>query len=377
MIEDYVQLQNQHLVTIVIDRKKTQMLVSAAVESGIRCILVLNGRGILHKEKVGPFTMPGISPSLDILRFVAPSHSIEPLMAKMIHVGKLTHFGAGAIYTVPVGNTVYSGSPPFSEITVDNVNGDREEYTLQEDLTLISCICQRGHAEEIAHSAMASGSPSPIIRFGYGHGIRDRLNFFLQLAINPNKEVIQVVVGAAESEKIFDSMVESGELEKPGKGIVTIHPVEKGLINTMSYQNTSPYPATMEQIIKAVDRLEGNTNWRKSGTVQRTRMKKRKSLRDLVDLTCVVRRGFGDICSAAAMDVGAGGTSTSYATALPFEMDPAHVHALADEREMISLTLGRDQVEKVIETIAALPEIHGTPVLFYSYPTPLAITYLK
>ncbi|MBL8994996.1 MAG: hypothetical protein JNM63_16730 [Spirochaetia bacterium] len=365
------------LINLVVDRRKVKSLTDAAVKAGANPVFIVNGRGILHKKKVAFITLPGISPSMDNITLAVPKNKADKVIQELVAVGHLNHFGAGAIYESRIQNIWFRGQAPFKDAAVKKSAEPVQRAVLQSDLVLINCICQRGHAEEIARGAMAAGSPSPTIRFGYGHGIRDKLNFLLQLAINPNKEIIQVVVGSAEADRVFEAMVVAGHLDHPAMGFISTHPVEKGLINMISYQNTSPYPATMEQIIKAIDKLEGSTNWRNSGTVQATRIKKRKMLLDLIDLVCIVKRGFGDACSIAAMEAGAGGTSISYANAYPTPAQAAHVHAGSDEREMISLTLGKAQVEKVVKAIGSMPELKDSPVLMYTYPTRQAVTYLK
>ena len=375
MIENYEHSQTYYRITINIDPDVSQSLIDAALELGVRRAFIVKGRGVLHKKKVGPFTLPGISPSFDIVNLIAPESSLNLILDTMVRVGKLTHFGAGAIFATKIQDIWFSGTTLFSGTATPAITQPEFEY--QKDLIAINCICQLEHAEEIAHEAMLAGSPSPTICFGYGHGIRDRLGFFLQLTINPKKEFIELVVGSAEAERIFERMVESGRLDLPAMGFISTRHVDIGLINTMSYQNTSPYPATMEQIIKAIDQLQGNTRWRSSGTVQTTSNVKRKKLLNLVSLNCIVNRGLGDSCSMVAMEAGASGTSTYYANALPIEKHPVSGLEGSDEREIISMTIGAQQLEPVVKAISSMPELNETPVILFSYAAPQAVTYLK
>lgn len=373
-IDNYQHFTNYYLVTVVIDRSKSKALVQTAIELGVKPTFVTNARGLMHGKKVGFFKLSGISPSLDILYLLVPGSHVDSVMSTLIKKGKLDHFGGGAIYASHIHDFWLSGSDPFA-----GGAPVAESFNFHKDLVAITCISQRGSAEEIAHGAMQAGSPSPTISFGYGHGIRDRLNFLLQLAINPKKELLEVVVGSAEAERIFEIMVEEGKLDQPAMGFIFTRQVEKGLINTISWQNTTPYPATMEQIIKAIDQMQGNTNWRASGTVQTSTKKERKMLRDLMGLNIVVKRGLGDVCSLAAMEAGAGGTSVTYANAYP-----QHEHLkgsksleVSDEREILSASLGEAQIEKVVKAVTSLKELENTPVMLYTHPIPQALTYLK
>lgn len=374
MLSDYSRSKDYYWVVVIVSAEKGAKIVAAATRLGIERIFVAEGRGVFHKRKIGFIPIPSISPMYDILHVLVPKTALSLAMNTFIQEGQLSHFGSGSIYATRLQDVWHFGTTLYS--------GERQSATpplapeIQSDLVAINCVCQLGHAEEIAHSAMLAGSASPTVSFGYGHGIRDRLNFFLQLTINPKKECIELVVGQAEAERIFGVMVASGHLDRPAQGFISMRPVELGLVNMVSYHHQSTYPATMEQIIKAIDQLQGNTKWRSSGTIKTPLVPNGKIMRNLVSLNCVVNRGFGDICSMKAMEAGASGTSTCYVNAVPV---PKHMNRLdgSDEREIISLTIAPDQVETVAAALAAMPELDNSPVILYANPAPQALTYLK
>jgi len=355
-----------HHLTITVDPEVTDGLVEAAVGLGLRQVFVVKARGVLRRQKWGPFTLPTISPMFDILHLLVPEDRKEASLETLVRVGDLTRFGAGAIWSTKTeefwqDNTVLVDP----EVPVPEARADHE---FQRDLVAIQCISQVDHAEEIAHAAIEAGSHAPTVCFGFGHGIRDKLNFFLQLTINPKKEFTDLVVGADEAEQVFEAMVEAGHLDKPAQGFIFTRPVDIGLVNTLSYQHRSPYPASMEQIIRAIDQLQGNTNWRRSGNGT-TGRPARKALRNLVNLNVIVPRGLGDPASLVAMEAGAGGTSTFYANALP-------VADQTDEREIMSMSIGAAQVEPVMRALRAMPDLAGKPLVAFTHPSPLAVTYL-
>lgn len=375
MIEKFIHSPTFYRVTVNVHPEKTQSMINAVVALGVSRVFIVKGRGVLHKKKIGFLNIAGISPSFDILNLIVPEGALNLVLNNMVKVGRIDHFGAGSIFASKIHDTwfnttaLYSGKIPSVQAS--------PEFPFQKDLVAISCICQLNHAEEIAHSAMRAGSPSPTICFGNGHGIRDRLGFFLQLTINPKKEFVELVVGSTEADRVFEAMVTSGHLDLPAMGFIYTRKVEVGLINTMSHKNTSPYPATMEQIIKAIDQMQGNANWRSTGSVKSSPVSQRKKLLNLVSLNCIVQRGFGDACSMVAMEAGAGGTSTYFANASPLEKLGNDNRGGTDEREIVSLTIGENQVKPVVAAIAAMPELAGTPVVLFAYPAPQALTYLK
>ena len=374
MLSNYKYSKNYYLIVVAVDSEKSKSMIDAAIKVGVEHVFIGKGRGVLNKTKIGFIPVPSISPLYDILNIIVPKEALNLVMNTLIRVGHLNQFGAGSIYATHVEDIWFRNTELF---TGDSAKNNVEmEFELQKDLVAINCVCQLTHADVIASGAMQAGSASPTVSFGYGHGIRDRLGFFLQLTINPKKEVIELVVGAAEAERIFEVMVAKGNLDQPAQGFISTRPVEAGLINTMSFQETSPYPATMEQIIKAVDQLQGNTKWRSSGTIMAAHTPHRKKLYNLVSLNCIVNRGLGDVCSMAAMEAGAGGTSTSFANAVPIAK---HANKLdgSDEREMINMTIPESKVKTVIEALAKMPELQSAPVVIYANHAPQALTYFK
>lgn len=375
MSKSFAVSKNAYRVTLLVDPEKSPRLIRAATALGALQVFVVKSRGVLHKKKWGFLTLPGISPSFDVIHLIVEKPYLIQVMDTLVKVGELQYFGAGAIFATRLTELITSGAPLFQGAR--KPTAAKSVFDYQKNLVAVSCICQFDHAEEIARRAMEAGSPSPSISYGYGHGIRDRLGFFLQLTINPKKELIDLVVGSAEAERIFETMVEAGHLDEPAQGFIHTTPVEMGLINTMSYQNTSPYPATMEQIIKAIDKMQGNHHWRQSGTVQRAPQMNRKKLKNLVNLTCILKRGFGDLCSLAAMEAGAGGTTAVFANAFPIPEHKGHPFEGSDEREMVSLTVPQAQVATVVKAIGRKSELEGSPVILFTNPAPESLTYLS
>ena len=94
---------------------------------------------------------------------------------------------------------------------------------------LITCIVQRGKADEAVKAAMRAGAPAATISFARGTGIRERLGL-LKIAISPEKEVIETVVPAEVADAVFDAFVEAAKLDTPGMGFIYMTPVGRALM---------------------------------------------------------------------------------------------------------------------------------------------------
>ncbi len=94
------------------------------------------------------------------------------------------------------------------------------------DVTLITCIVQRGEAEKIINAAREAGAQGATVNFARGTGIRERLGI-LGVAVEVEKEIINIVVSNDQADRIFEKIYLAGNLDTPGMGIMYITPVEK------------------------------------------------------------------------------------------------------------------------------------------------------
>ncbi|MBT3308024.1 MAG: P-II family nitrogen regulator [Gammaproteobacteria bacterium] len=94
------------------------------------------------------------------------------------------------------------------------------------DVSLITCIVQRGNADAIIKAAQEAGAQGATVNFAKGSGIRERMGI-LGVAVEVDKEIIQVIVSTEQQELIFEQMYLAGELDTPGMGIMYTTPLDK------------------------------------------------------------------------------------------------------------------------------------------------------
>ncbi len=100
------------------------------------------------------------------------------------------------------------------------------EVVVLTDVVLITCIVQRGVADRIIQAARDAGAPGATVHFAKGMGVRERLGI-LGVAVNVEKEVINVVVSTEQVDRVFERMFLAGNLDTPGHGIMFTTPLEK------------------------------------------------------------------------------------------------------------------------------------------------------
>lgn len=100
------------------------------------------------------------------------------------------------------------------------------QLTILKDVSMITCIVQRGKADEVVQAAQDAGAQGATIYYGYGSGVRERLGI-LGLAVEVEKEVITILVADEQLDRIFERMYFAAELDVPGAGIIYVSKLEK------------------------------------------------------------------------------------------------------------------------------------------------------
>lgn len=110
--------------------------------------------------------------------------------------------------------------PGTDELTMSENGRD------DEPIKLITAVVQRGKADEPVQAAIKAGAQGATIVFGRGQGIRERLGL-LGLAVQPEKEVIFIVIEERLLDRVLLAMIKAGNLDQPGLGFVYVTPVER------------------------------------------------------------------------------------------------------------------------------------------------------
>lgn len=102
----------------------------------------------------------------------------------------------------------------------------QREFTILTDVSLITCVVQRGKADAVVQAAQDAGAQGATMYYGNGSGVRERLGV-LGLAVNVEKEIITILVADDQVDRIFERMYFAAELDVPGGGIIYVTRLEK------------------------------------------------------------------------------------------------------------------------------------------------------
>lgn len=91
---------------------------------------------------------------------------------------------------------------------------------------LIVAIVGRGENTKIVKAAKAVGAEGATIIPGRGTGIHEQKKL-LGIAIEPEKDVVLIVVKREISEQVLQAVVQAGDLEQPATGIAFVIELSK------------------------------------------------------------------------------------------------------------------------------------------------------
>lgn len=102
----------------------------------------------------------------------------------------------------------------------------RRNLTVLTDVSLITCIVQRGLADGIVRAAREAGAQGATVYFARGTGVRERLGV-LGVAVEVEKEIINIVVASDQTDYVFEKMFLAGKLDTPGMGFIYCASLDK------------------------------------------------------------------------------------------------------------------------------------------------------
>jgi nitrogen regulatory protein PII len=101
------------------------------------------------------------------------------------------------------------------------------EITYLTDVTLLTCVVQPGHAEDIIKAARDVGATAGAITYhARGVGTRERLGI-LGVAVEAERDVINILVADDQKDLVFETLYRAGKLATPGMGFIYTTPLEK------------------------------------------------------------------------------------------------------------------------------------------------------
>lgn len=345
-------------ITCIADVRLTARIQAEADRMGLLETYAERGKQVALKARSTwlPFrrrTAMAEAPS-DIIRLYVPRPYERAAMIRLAAAADLFMPGRGSLFAedaVLVGEELRLWDE--SKLCVEPpswVTDSRMETALHD---LIFCIVPRGHGEELARAMLEMGLCVPVVSYGEGMGMRDRLGL-LRITIPQEKEILWFLVPPGDSNLVVDLAVRKAGLHEPGHGFLGRIPGRALAVNTRMNIDLRRHVATMEQVISTLDQLRGSTEWRRmTAPVQQRRDAERKTPSDIVRFTLICEEGTVAAPVRAALDAGAGGATLSRLSRRarnPREGE-AELGMVSHAREFCDLVVRQAMAERIEEAV--------------------------
>jgi len=171
--------------------------------------------------------------------------------------------GRGCMLLQHIGH--YRGVPlTFDTEKLERLCGKAKKL-VRDEHCLVSCTVPRGSADFLAEAVLELGICVPIVFYGNGVGLRDRLGL-MRITVPVEKEIIWFLVPRSEVHLVEKTLIPLAHLDVPGKGFLYNFPVHASVVNLRIIRGKRTHAATMEQIIAALDEVRGSSDWRRLGS---------------------------------------------------------------------------------------------------------------
>jgi nitrogen regulatory protein PII len=248
-------------VTAILPRSTAGVVTREVFGSGGAQAMTMNARGSMIQQHWYQSLLPAISPEQEILHFIVPGKEADRLMEQIVIVGQLQLYGAGSIFATSCDELICADDYPLWADGDYHYESESFDVKFKRDLTALVHISDRGAADPVARAAIKAGAQGATITYVRGYGLRDRLGL-LRITKKHEKELITVVVDEFDLEAVFQAMAQAGRVEQPGRGFIYQLPVGKGLTNLASVFQAKKHSVSIQQLVRAIDSLQGGTQWR-------------------------------------------------------------------------------------------------------------------
>lgn len=348
------------------DGVATAVADALVAEKGASALL-WQARGTLLQDRWWQRWVPPISPAKTMLYMLAPADDVDRLVGTIIDHARLGQQAVGAVYSHRC-DSVYLGSEYHAWPATPGASVAPRER-LKDDLNVIHCIVGHRLSDRVTRAAINAGAHGPVVYYSEGRGLRDRLGW-LRITKEHEQEVFTVMADESHVEQIFDAMAKAGEFHLPGRGLMYRLPVDKGMFNLPSRVSRHHYEASMQQIIHAIDHLQGHTHWRDQavfdvgtegkGTGLDCIQPNAPALTDPVCLSAVLRHADSPRLMDMLLDAGAPGLTMHRARiAAAMQCDELAGACVNDEYAMFRCIVDEDTATRVCAALEDGAEAAG------------------
>ena len=215
---DTIYLHGKLLISIV-QRNIGNSLVNATKEAGAKGGTIIFAKGvadnaILHALGLG-------DSDKDIVFTLLKEQEVPPVIEAIRHFREHKRLSSGVAMLIDVPDMLtHFTHNQEGEQTMENSKKTKGEHTL------ITCIVNKGYADEIMDTVRKEGATGGTIISGSGTGKEEDVKFF-GVTLVPEKEILLIVVESSKTKKILETIKDIPSLDQVGSGVAFCMDVER------------------------------------------------------------------------------------------------------------------------------------------------------
>jgi len=254
-------------ILCVADMNITETIDRCLEDLALREVFVQNAKQISLVDHQGFFGLrpgTGLEESRAVIyRLYIPSVYEEGVMRRIAEAADLKMGGRGCIMSQFI-EFRRGKALEFDTDRLDKLCGKTDKPHHAEH-ALLNCVVPRGLGNSLARAILDLGICVPVVFFGTGCGLRDKLGI-MRITIPVEKEIIWFVVPLSDVELVENTIIHRARLDVPGQGFIYKCFVYAPVVNLRIRQGKRTHAATMEQVIAALDEVHGSSDWRRIGS---------------------------------------------------------------------------------------------------------------
>lgn len=223
--------QNLKLIITIVKKGNASRIVKASKKAGAEGCTIMMGKGTGVHEIGKLFGIP-IEPEKEIIFTFVMRSLIDPVLDAIVAAGKLNKPGTGIAFTVPlnqIAGICHYAYPSFQSDTIGSQNDGCKESTMNQNqiqFNLIITIVDKGRENIVVDATKKAGAEGGTIVFGRGTGVHEHAKLF-SIQIEPEKSIVLTLTVKENTERVLRAIEEEACINKPGKGIAMVLPVER------------------------------------------------------------------------------------------------------------------------------------------------------
>jgi len=339
-------------ITCVVDMNISGILDQCLTDLGLPEVFIQPAKQMSLSDRQG---FLGLRPATSlaesrafIYRITVPPEYEAGIVHRIAETTDLKMGGRGCIFVQNVN--IRRGTPLAFDIEKLERFCGRSNEISTDDHVLACCTVPRGGADALARAVLDLGVCVPIIFFGEGMGVRDKLGL-MRITIPVEKEIIWFIAPRSDEELVEKTIIPRARLDIPGKGFLYKCYVRSPVVNLRIRQGKRVHAATMEQVIAALDDVQGSRDWRRLGSKPQESEDSEKKTVSFKGLFFIGDEKEVELFRRTAMDNGARGATLNSVVIRSYSDNTNDRTMESNSRQLCDIIASRTVEEKLNEAV--------------------------